>query len=262
MNEEDQEKKNYEGQKPLTLPEMAEAAEKRVHSISKEFKDGFDFLINYTRSVTVFGSTLTKPGEHYYEKASKIAYRIVRELHYSITTGGGPGIMEAANKGAYEAGGNSLGLTIELPHGQIVNKYLTDTVGFHYFFSRKVCLAFSAEAYIFFPGGFGTLDEFAEIVTLVQTNKIKKVPIILVGEEYWQPLIVFFRDRLLKEGKIDATDLELFTLTDDDDKIIEMIKKSPVEIGVSYKGKYNNNIDLNKKSAEAERPISKFLKWI
>jgi uncharacterized protein (TIGR00730 family) len=169
--------------------------------------------------------------------------------------------MEAGNKGAYEAGGNSLGLTIELPHGQVTNRYLTDTVSFHYFFSRKVCMAFSAEAYLFFPGGFGTLDEFCEILTLVQTNKIAKVPIILVGVEFWTPLIEFFKNTLRARDMIDESDLELFTLTDDNDKILNLIKKTPVEIGVTYKGTY---VDVNYVKSEPksniERTLSRFMR--
>lgn len=221
----DKEQKHYEQQRPLTLAEMKDSANKRVSLIAKEFDRGFDFLSNYQKSVTIFGSTQVKPGDPYYTKTVEIAGRIASELHYSIITGGGPGIMEAGNKGAYEAGGNSLGLTIELPHGQVTNKYLTDTVGFHYFFSRKVCLAFSAEAYIFMPGGFGTLDEFSEILTLVQTNKIAKVPIILVGVEFWGPLMEFFKNTLRARDMIDESDLELFTLTDDTDTIVNLIKK-------------------------------------
>ena len=167
--------------------------------------------------------------------------------------------MEAANKGAFEAGGQSLGLTIELPGGQITNKYLTDKVGFHYFFSRKVCMSFCAEAYIFFPGGFGTLDEFTEILTLVQTGKIRKVPIILVGTEHWTPLLNFFKDSILGKGMIEEIDFSLFTLTDDDNKIIEIIKNSPVQVGIDYKGEYDNK-DKPSKSI-LERPISRFLKW-
>lgn len=208
-----------------------EDAKKRLSIISEEFERGFNFLTNYPRSVTIFGSTRARPGDADYDKAANIASRVVKELHYSIITGGGPGIMEAANKGAYEAGGNSLGLTIELPHPQVTNKYLTDTVDFSHFFTRKVCMAFSAEAYLFFPGGFGTLDEFTEILTLVQTNKIDRIPIILVGADYWSGLIKFFRENILAEGKIDEEDFSLFKIIDNDDEIIEEIKKAPVFIG-------------------------------
>ena len=184
--------------KPITLLEISEASQKRIALITKEFTNGFEFIKNYPRSVTFFGSARTKSGELYYEKAKELANRIVKELHYSVITGGGPGIMEAANKGAYEAGGNSLGLTISLPHEQLTNSYLTDREDFHYFFSRKVCLSFSAEAYIFFPGGFGTLDEFLEILTLIQTNKIPKAPIILIGESHWTPLEEFFKNIIIE----------------------------------------------------------------
>ena len=222
--------------KPLTLAELTEAATKRVSLISQEFSRGFEFLINYPKSVTIFGSTQTKTEDKYYKLAESVSARIVKELHYSIVTGGGPGIMEAANKGAFEAGGNSLGLTIELPNIQITNKYLTDTIRFHYFFCRKVCLAFSAEAYLFFPGGFGTLDEFTEILTLVQTRKIEQVPIILVGKEYWQPLIEFFKERILAEKKIEPAELELFKITDDEEEIMKIIKEAPIYFGIRYKG--------------------------
>jgi len=243
---------------PLTLLEMAFAAKKRVSLISKEFEAGFEFLMNYPKSVTIFGSTKVTPKDHFYKKAESLAARIVKELRYSIITGGGPGIMEAANKGAFEAGGQSLGLTIELPHGQTTNRYLTDKVGFHYFFSRKVCLSFCAEAYIFFPGGFGTMDEFTEILTLVQTGKILPVPIILFGIEHWTPLINFFNESLLSKNMIEKIDLSLFTLTDDEDKILEIIKNSPVQVGIDYKGDYGKN---NSAESIAERPISRFLKW-
>ena len=140
--------------------------------------------------------------------------------------------MEASNRGAYEAGGNSIGLLIELPEGQVTNKYLTGKMMFHHFFSRKVALSFSAEAYVFFPGGFGTLDEFSEILTLVQTLKISQVPIILVGVEYWEPLVAFFKEKMSKENMIDKSDLSLFVLTDSDDEILEAIKNAPITFGV------------------------------
>lgn len=218
----------------LSFEKMSEIAVDRLAVISKEFTESFEFLKHYPKSVTIFGSTRTPENNPYYEKARGLARRIVEELRYAVVTGGGPGIMEAANRGAYEAGGNSIGLLIELPGGQLENKYMTDKMTFHHFFSRKVALAFSAEAYIFFPGGFGTLDEFSEILTLVQTLKIAQVPILLVGEEYWEPLIKMFREKMLSENMIDESDLELFKLTDDDDLIIESIKKGPVMFGVPH----------------------------
>ncbi len=244
--------------RPLTLSEISEAAKKRVALISREFKDGFEFIENYPRSVTFFGSARTKEGDFYYEKARSLAKKIVEETHYSIITGGGPGIMEAANRGAFEAGGNSIGLTIELPHEQVTNKYITHKLGFHYFFSRKVCLAFSAEAYIFFPGGFGTMDEFVEILTLIQTNKIPRAPMILVGEN-WKELDSFFKDVLVKKGFIEEGDIRFYTITDDESEILEIIKKAPVRIGE----KYDSNTDISPEKTdhgEAEGPITELSK--
>jgi uncharacterized protein (TIGR00730 family) len=220
--------------KPLTLQEISESAQKRIALISKEFSDGFEFVKNYPRSVTFFGSARTKEDEKYYKKAEELAGKIVKGLHYSVMTGGGPGIMEAANKGAFKAGGNSLGLTIELPREQMDNQYLTDKEDFHYFFSRKVCLSFSAEAYLFFPGGFGTLDEFLEILTLVQTGKIPKAPIIMVGVEFWKPLEEIFEKGLLENHMIEEKDLKLYTITDDEEEILKIIKEAPIRLGIQY----------------------------
>lgn len=228
--------------KPVTLFEISEAAQKRVSFIAKEFTSGFEFVKNYPRSVTFFGSARIKEDEHYYKKARELAGRVVKELRYSVTTGGGPGTMEAANRGAFEAGGNSLGLTIDLPEEQITNRYLTDKEDFHYFFSRKVCLSFSAEAYIFFPGGFGTLDEFLEILTLVQTRKIPKAPIILVGESFWKPLEQFFKEVLIKNGAIEEKDLSLYTITEDEEEILKIIKDAPIRLGL----KYDDNLELER----------------
>lgn len=243
------------GYQPVTLSELGQAAKKRVALITREFTDGFEFIKNYPRSVTFFGSARTNPGDHYYEKARHLATKIVEDLHYSVVTGGGPGIMEAANKGAYEAGGNSIGLNISLPNEQISNEYLTHQIGFHYFFSRKVCLSFSAESYIFFPGGFGTLDEFLEILTLVQTNKIPRVPIILFGESYWKPLENFFREKLISSSMIEEKDLDLYLITDDENVVLETIKNAPVKIGLKYDEKSGNVDDQNKKS-NGEGPLT------
>lgn len=224
----------HAGLSPVTLEELHESAHKRVSIIDKEFKEGFEFLINHPKSVTFFGSARLTNGDLYYEKARSIAAKIIHALGYSVLTGGGPGIMEAANKGAFEAKGKSLGLNIKLPKEQVTNPYLTHSMSFHYFFSRKVCLSFSAEAYLFFPGGFGTLDEFTEILTLIQTRKIEKVPIILVGHEYWKAFDSFVRENLLTQKMIDLEDLDLYTITEDENEIIEIIRNAPVQNGVPF----------------------------
>jgi uncharacterized protein (TIGR00730 family) len=215
-------------EEPLTLKELNEQIKNRVDHIKDEFTQGFDFLKTCEKSVTFFGSARIKEGDKDYEQARKLAGRIASELDYAIVTGGGPGIMEAANRGAYEADRKSIGLTIYLPMEQKTNPYLSAHLGFHYFFVRKVCLTYAAEAYIYFPGGFGTMDEFFEILTLVQTNKIEEVPIILFGSEYWKPLEEYIKEKLLKHKKVDAKDLELYTITDDEEEVLEIIKNSPI----------------------------------
>jgi len=216
--------------KTITLDkkEMHSAATERVMEIAKEFTEGFKFLENYPKTVTFFGSTALNEGDQYYEKARSLSYRIVKELDFSIISGGGPGIMEAADRGAYEAGGNSLGLLIKLPDTQPTNKYIKKSVSFYYFFARKVCLAFGAEVFIFFPGGFGTLDEFFEIITLIQTKKITGAPLICFDSEYWNKIKDLMRTEILSKGMISEEDMNLFTITDSEDEIIEMIKKVPI----------------------------------
>ena len=216
----------------LSRAHMHTVASERVAEIAKEFTDGFKFLENYPKSVTFFGSTKAAENDPYYQSARTLSSRLVKELGYSVVSGGGPGIMEAADRGAFEAGGNSIGLLIDLPHAQPKNDYITRSVSFHYFFARKVCLAFGAEVFIFYPGGFGTLDEFFEIVTLIQTQKITSVPLICIGSEYWNSVKNFIQQELLTRGMIDKEDIELFTITDDQDEIMEMIRKVPVRADV------------------------------
>ncbi len=216
----------------LTQKELHETALERVSHIAREFTQGFDLLRDYPRSVTIFGGAQTKEDNPYFAKAQELGGKIVTDLHYSVFTGGGPGIMEAANRGAFEAGGNSVGLTIELLNQQVQNKYQTKNLDFYYFFTRKVCLAFSAEAYVFFPGGYGTLDEFFEIITLVQTGKIEKIPIILIGSEFWNTLDVFIKKELLQKGAIEEQDVSLYTITDDLDHAIQIIKDAPIRNGI------------------------------
>lgn len=216
---------------PFTVEEMEKIASerfKRTQRISDELQKAFEFIKNYPKSISFFGSSRSQSTNPEYKKAQNIAHRIVTELDYSIVTGGGPGIMEAANKGAKEAGGRSIGFTIQLPQEQAINPYVTESIDFYYFFTRKVSLAFSAEAYLFFPGGFGTLDEFFEIITLVQTHKIDPVPIILVGNSYWKSLEKFIKKELSEKGMIDADDMNLYTMTDDEDVILEIVKNAPL----------------------------------
>lgn len=220
--------------KPLTKEELHEMARERISLISEEFAEGFKFLEKYPKSVTFFGSAKFTEDNPYYIRAREIAVKIVRELGYSILSGGGPGIMEAANRGAFESGGNSLGLTIELPDGQAINPYIKESIDFYYFFSRKVCLSFSAEAYIFFPGGFGTFNEVFEILTLVQTHKIEKVPIILVGTDFWRAIEETMKKEMLSRGMIDESDMELYTITDDENEIINIIRNAPVRNGIPF----------------------------
>ena len=229
---------------PLTLNKMREEAQERVSIINKEFRDGFEFLVNHPSSVTVFGSASFDESNHYYQKARELTYKIVEETGFSIVTGGGPGIMEAANRGANEAGGRSIGFCIDLPREQNTNPYVTESLDFHYFFSRKVALSFSAEAFVCFPGGFGTLDEFFEIITLVQTNKIHGIPVFLFGAEFWNPIDDFISNKLRAFGTIREGDNSLYTVTDDIESIVDAIKNdSRVIAGVRRrKESANQNI--------------------
>lgn len=220
----------------LSRGEMEKVAADRVAEISKEFTEGFKFLANYPKSVTFFGSTQVREGNPLYESARELSSRVVKELGYSIVSGGGPGIMEAADRGAYEAGGDSLGLLIKLPDQQPTNSYIKKSISFYYFFARKVCLVFGAEVFIFYPGGFGTLDEFFEIITLIQTKKIGNVPLICVGSEYWSKIKDVMSDELLKRGYINESDINLFTITDSHDEILEIVKNVPVKSSIPFNG--------------------------
>lgn len=206
--------------------------EEQVCVMNEEFRQGFEIVKKNkdgNKSVTFWGSARLPIENEYYQKALNISRRLAGELNCVIVTGGGPGIMEAGNRGAYEMGKPSLGLTINLPTEQVTNQYVTDEIPFYYFFTRKTLMAYSAEAYLYFPGGFGTLDELFEILTLVQTGKISKLPIILVGKKFWEPLDQFIKQALLAENKtISESDLELYTILDDEDAIVEIVKGAPM----------------------------------
>lgn len=219
----------------------------RILRIMSEFVDGFTFLARIQRSVTVFGSARLPDDHPYYQQARELGRRLAAD-GYTIVTGGGPGIMQAANQGAYEVGGNSVGLNIELPHEQRINPYVKHGISFNYFFSRKVMLDFSAEAYIFFPGGYGTLDEFFELVTLVQTGKVDRdVPIVLIGTDYWQPLVRWLDEVLLRQlHTVAPHDLTIWTLTDDLDEAVAAVEhgvRKQTEQRLASKGRAGKTAD-------------------
>lgn len=212
----------------MTFTVLDKETKERVDRISEEFKNGFTIIKGCRKSVTFWGSARILPKDPDYQKASRIAAALAKE-GFSIVTGGGPGIMAAANCGAYDAGGKSVGLTIKLPMEQMTNLCLTHHMRFKYFFARKVCLAYAAEAYLFFPGGFGTMDEFFEILTLIQTNKISPAPVlILVGKKYWKNMEKFIEKTLLKNKMVSKEDLNLYKIMDDEKDIIEAVKKAPL----------------------------------
>lgn len=199
----------------------------RIFRIMSEFIEGFQFLSQFSKEVTIFGSARFKPNNKWYKEAVKLGEMLAKH-GFSVITGGGPGVMEGGNKGAHKIDPNkSIGINIQLPQEQRTNKYVHHAEGFYYFFTRKVMMAASAQAYIFFPGGFGTLDEFAEITMLIQTGKMQKLPVILVGKDFWTPLLSWILEKLLKEYKvINASDNKIFTLVDTAEEAFEIIKKS------------------------------------
>lgn len=199
----------------------------RVFRIMAEFVEGFNFLSKFDRSVTIFGSARFDTNNPHWHEAEELARRLA-ESGFAVVTGGGPGIMEAANKGASNSPGESVGLNILLPSGQRINQYVQESNAFYYFFTRKVMMAYSAQAYVFFPGGFGTLDEFFEIVMLIQIKKITEhIPVICIGTDYWQSLFDWLSSVVFeKHQAIDEADLKIWTLTNSIDEAFEIVKNS------------------------------------
>jgi uncharacterized protein (TIGR00730 family) len=202
------------------LSTLTDAA--RVERIRDEVEEGFRALAHVGAAASFFGSARTPPHDPEYELARETA-RLVGEGGMAIITGGGPGVMEAANRGAREAGALSIGLNIELPFEQGLNEYVDIGLDFHYFFARKMMFVRYASGFVVFPGGFGTLDELFESLTLIQTGKIRNFPVILVGSDYWCDVFEWLRDRVLGEGKISPGDLDLVTITDDPDEVREKL---------------------------------------
>ena len=194
----------------------------KIFQIMAEFVEGFEALSNISPSVSIFGSARLLPGHPIYQLTEEIA-RALSDAGFAVVTGGGPGVMEAANKGAFEGKSLSIGLNIQLPHEQQANRYQNIALTFRHFFARKVMFVKHASAYVVLPGGFGTLDELAEILTLVQTRKSRRIPIILVKSDFWSGLINWFKETLLSAKTINPEDLRLLTVVDDAQSVVETI---------------------------------------
>ena len=203
--------------------QLIDSAEDRLDTVVDEFAEVFALLKTYEKTVTIFGSARSTMDPWAYDIAYKVSARLAEE-GYAVITGGGFGVMESANKGAYEAGGDSIGLNILLPKEQALNPYTTANFQFTHFFSRKVSMTLYDSAYIYFPGGFGTLDELMEIIVLVQTGKVPRVPIILVGELFWRSLDEFFKNVLLANRVIEENDTKIYTIVNEVEEVIDIVK--------------------------------------
>lgn len=198
---------------------------KRMLKIINEFVIGFKFIRHYKKAVTIFGSARTGFKDKVYEEATRLGFELASD-NFAVITGGGPGIMEAANQGALKAGGESVGLNIQLPSEQRINPYVNESASFHYFFTRKVMLASASQVYIFFPGGFGTLDELFEMLTLIQTKKVSPIEIILVDKEFWTPLMSWIEKKMYKDSRaISSSDLKLMKLVANADEALKEVRR-------------------------------------
>lgn len=206
--------------------------ETKLCMIQEEFRQGIEVIQDLTPSVTFYGSARLAEDHPSYIQARNLAYRISKELGYNILSGGGGGIMEAANRGGFEAGGKSVGLTIRLPKEQSTNKYVTNEIPFYFFFARQVSMSYATEVCVFCPGGFGTFDELFEMLTLQQTEKIGRIPIILLGVEFWTPFQELIQKILVDKYKtVSPHELDLYTITDDEDEILKIISESRLRDG-------------------------------
>ncbi|MBN1662616.1 MAG: TIGR00730 family Rossman fold protein [Deltaproteobacteria bacterium] len=196
----------------------------RIFRIMAEFVESIEALSKLDRAVTIFGSARVHPDDPYYKKAEFLAHRLA-EKGFSVITGGGPGIMEAANKGAAEGGGKSVGMNIRLPFEQKPNPYANVSLDYKYFFIRKVMFVKYAVAYVIMPGGYGTMDELFEALTLIQTKKIRSFPVIMMGSEYWAGLLDWMKNTMLREGKLLPEDIDLIQIIDDPEEVVKHIQK-------------------------------------
>lgn len=207
----------------------------RIFRIMSEFVEGFEALSDVKRCVSIFGSARLSRNNHYYKPVMKIS-ELLSKKGFSIITGGGPGIMEAGNRGAKKGKGISIGLNIELPQEQSPNKYQDKRLDFRYFFVRKVMFVKYSVGYVITPGGFGTLDEFFEALTLMQTGKIRNFPVVMFGKDYWEGLIKWMKETLVAAGSIDRKDLDLFHITDDPEEVVKIIEERYEKAQAPVKG--------------------------
>lgn len=216
---------------PVDVNDFTENINWKIFRIMAEFVEGFEFLAHLKNEVTFFGSARSGPDDPYYQIARELGFLCAKNGH-AVITGGGPGVMEAANRGAFESGGESVGININLPMEQRQNTYVRKSMGFHYFFTRKVMLSASAQAYIFFPGGFGTMDELFEMVTLIQTGKMSdQVPVILIGSAFWEPMLTWIKQVMIEQYRyVSSEDLSIFHVVDTAEAAFKIIKKTKERI--------------------------------
>lgn len=227
----------------------------RVLRIQSEFVEGFGALAEVGPAVSVFGSARTKPDAHEYAMAVAVG-RGLAEAGYAVITGGGPGIMEAANRGAHEAGGLSVGLGIELPFEQSMNEYVDLGVNFRYFFARKTCFVKYSQGFVVLPGGFGTFDELFESLTLVQTHKVTEFPIVLVGSDYWQGLLDWMRSSVVARGNIRDVDLDLIRLVDDPEEAVHVVLERGAELAAEERAAVAANAVAEQEAERASEAVS------
>jgi uncharacterized protein (TIGR00730 family) len=232
----------------------------RLLKIMNEFINGYRFIRHYKRAVSVFGSARAGFREKVYQDATKLGFELASD-GFAVITGGGPGIMEAANAGALKAGGESVGLNIQLPDEQRINPYVNESTSFHYFFTRKVMLASASQVYVFFPGGYGTMDELFEMLTLVQTKKVTPVKIVLVNKAFWNPLVDWIKETMYRRGKaINKTDLDLFEIVDGADEALTLIRKLVKQRKLGHRSREINLLENKRSGIQMPKKQKKSLK--
>jgi uncharacterized protein (TIGR00730 family) len=216
--------KKQERNRNITRDDFTHEDPWRVFRIMSEFVEGFEVLSQVGKAISIFGSSRLKANTKYYKLAEETAYLLAKE-GYAIITGSGPGIMEAANKGAKRAGGRSIGLNIQIPMEQKPNRYVDTVLDFSYFFVRKVMFVKYAKAFVIMPGGYGTLDEFSEAINLIQTERIPKFPVVLFGKEYWKGMLDWLNNTVVKHGSLHRKELRIFTVVDRPEEVVAAVKR-------------------------------------